>query len=129
MTERRRRAEAFLPLSPLSAGILLAVAGGARHGYAIIKEIERQSEGRQSPGAGSLYAALRRLTEDGVLAESEEGEDTDADSRRKYYGLTDLGREVARLEVLRMAELVSLAAERRVVPGLRISFSSPRNRS
>ena len=123
-----KRAEEFLPLTPLSAGILLAVAGGARHGYAIIKEIERQSEGRQVPGAGSLYAALRRLTEDALLAESEEAAGEGGDARRQYYALTELGREVARLEMLRLAELISTAAARDLVPELRVAWSGRRAR-
>src|SRR5262245_40326430 len=122
-----KRAEDFLPLTPLSAGILLAVAGGARHGYAIIKEIERQSEGRQVPGAGSLYAALRRLTEDALLEESEEAEEG-GDTRRQYYALTPLGREVARLEMLRLADLISTAAERDLVPELRVAWTGRRAR-
>ena len=116
------RAHDFLPLSPLSAGILLAIAGGAQHGYAIIKEIERQSGGRQVPGAGSLYAALRRMTEEGLLGEREAGGEAGSDARRQYYSLTDLGREVARLEMLRLAELVATAAERDLVPELGSAF-------
>src|SRR5262245_2649237 len=120
-----RPAYEFLPLTPLSAGILLAVAGGARHGYAIIKEIERQSDGRQVPGAGSLYAALRRMTDDGMLEESEETEEG-VDTRRQYYSLTPLGREVARLEMLRLADLLTSAAERDLVPELRLSWTNRR---
>src|SRR5512134_215157 len=115
------RAEGFLPLTPLSAGILLAVAGGARHGYAIIKEIERQSGGRQVPGAGSLYAALRRMTDDGLLEETEQADEQGGDARRQYYSITALGREVARLEMLRLADLISTAVERNLVPGLRVA--------
>jgi DNA-binding PadR family transcriptional regulator len=127
MTASRSAGE-FLPLTPLSAGILLAVAGGARHGYAIIKEIERQSEGRQVPGAGSLYAALRRMTEEGMLEESEGGDEGD-DARRQYYSLTPLGREVARLEMLRLADLLTTAAERDLVPELRLSWTGRRTPS
>lgn len=104
-----RSPSSFLPLSPLSAGILLAVAGGARHGYAIIKEIERQEDGRKAPGAGSLYAALRRMSEEGLLAESEEAA-SEAGPPRRCYDLTTLGREVARLEMRRLAELLRTAA-------------------
>jgi hypothetical protein len=49
--------ERLLPLTPLSTAILLGLAEGARHGYAIMKEVERQTDGRLTPGAGSLYAA------------------------------------------------------------------------
>jgi DNA-binding PadR family transcriptional regulator len=109
-------------LTALSAGILLAIAGGAQHGYAIIKEIERQSGGRQVPGAGSLYAALRRMVDEGLLGEKESSAGGEADARRQYYSLTDLGRQVARLEMLRLADLVATAAERDLVPELRGAF-------
>ena len=122
------RAQDFLPLSPLSAGILLAVAGEARHGYAIIKEIERQSGGRQIPGAGSLYAALRRMTDDGLLEESEGAGGEEGDSRRQYFALTELGREVVRLEMHRLAELIATASKRDLVPDLRVSFSGGKGR-
>jgi DNA-binding PadR family transcriptional regulator len=121
-------AQAFLPLTPLSAGILLAVAGGARHGYAIIKEIERQSGGRRAPGAGSLYAALRRMTDDGLLVEGEEADAAGAGPKRQYYGLTELGTQVARLEMRRLAELLRSASERNLIPGLRIAFPDEERR-
>ncbi len=60
--------ERFLPLTPLSLTMLLGLADGARHGYAIMREVERQTEGRLSPGAGSLYAALQRLQDHGLIA-------------------------------------------------------------
>ena len=60
--------ERLLPLTPLSTAILLGLAEGARHGYAIMKEVERQTDGRLTPGAGSLYAALQRLQDDGLIA-------------------------------------------------------------
>ena len=105
----------FLPLTPLSASILLAVSGGARHGYAILKELEGRGGGVRVPGAGSLYAALQRMVDEGVLVETESEEEAEG-PRRRCYALTELGREVARLEMERLAELVALAAERRLIP-------------
>lgn len=119
----RETAERFLPLTPLSTSILLAVAGGARHGYAILKEMEERAPGGRVPGAGSLYAALQRMTDEGLLQE-EEGEGEAEGPPRRCYGLTALGREVGRLEMQRMAELVALAAERRLVSPLPASPSS-----
>jgi len=105
----------FLPLSPLSASILLALGGGPLHGYGLIKELERQSGGRRAPGAGSLYAALQRMVDEGLL---EEREPTGGDERRsRAYALSALGRRVARLEVGRMMDLVELAAEHDLAPG------------
>jgi len=105
----------FLPLSPLSTAVLLALAEGDLHGYGLIKEIERQSAGHLVPGAGSLYAALQRLGDDGLLSETEAPDEPGVDRRRRYYALTELGREVLAAEVRRLQGLVAVAAERRVV--------------
>lgn len=121
---KRTDPQRFLPLTPLSASILLAVSDRELHGYGIIKELERQSGGRRTPGAGSLYAALQRMVEQGLLEETAGPPQAD-DPRRRYYALTGLGRDVARAEMLRMADLVSLAAEKRLVPELRPAFQRP----
>ncbi len=100
-------------LTPLSAAILFALADGASHGYAIIKEIEELTEGEMRPHTGSTYLALHRLLEDGLIAEAPaHGED----SRRRYYKLTDTGREAARLEARRLAQLVRVASAKRLIP-------------
>ena len=101
-----------LPLTPLSHAVLLALADADRHGYAIIKEVERQSGGELSPGTGTLYAALARLEEDGAIAPSDDLPGPDEDQRRKYYRLTDEGRVLARAETLRLARLVAVAREK-----------------
>ena len=115
--------ERLLPLTPLSLAILLGLAEGARHGYAIMKEVERQTEGRLTPGAGSLYAALQRLQDDGLIADAAPGPDADpGDARRRYYVLTERGRDVARADLLRMARVLQLAHERRLAPELRLAI-------
>src|SRR5688572_6263250 len=82
-------------LTPLSSAILFALADGASHGYAIIKEIEALTDGEMRPNTGSLYLALHRLLEDGMIVESAvKGED----ARRRYYKLSEAGREAARAE-------------------------------
>ncbi len=111
--------EAFLPLTPLSLAVLLAVSDEDLHGYAILKEIERESDGRTRPGTGTLYAALQRMVDEGLLEESSAAPDEDA--RRRYYGITMLGRDVARAEVRRLERLVHLAAEKRLVTRLRLA--------
>src|ERR687889_110941 len=101
--------ERFLPLTPLSLAILLGLADGARHGYGIMREVERQTDGQLSPGAGSLYAALQRLQDDGLIAAVRSAPDGEpAGSRRRYYILTSRGRALARAELLRMARLIQL---------------------
>lgn len=101
----------FLPLSELPFQILLALGGGASHGYAIGKEIEERTSGRLNPTTGSLYQSLKRLKEDGFIEEAPP-EDADGDSRRKYFRFTPLGRRAMALEVERLEELVSLARVR-----------------
>ena len=108
----------FLPLTPLSLSVLVAIGGGARHGYGILKELEERGGAGRTPGAGSLYAALQRLVDEGLLRE-EASEPSEAEGPpRRCYGLTELGREVTRLELRRLASLVDLGAERHLGPHL-----------
>ena len=106
----------LLPLTPLSLAILLALADGDLHGYAIIKEVERQTEGRLRVGTGSLYAALQRMGDEALIAESPDEPPPGADARRRYYRLTAFGREVARQETLRIARVLAVAREKRIAP-------------
>ena len=119
-------AEAFLPLTPLSLAVLLALSEADRHGYAILKEIERESEGRIRPGTGTLYAALQRMMDEGLIEEAVAAADDEVDARRRYYGITALGRQVARAEVARLARLVDLAAGNRL--GARLGYAGPARR-
>lgn len=104
----------FLPLTTLSFSVLLALGDGKLHGYAILKTVEKESGGGTRPGAGSLYAALDRLTSDGLIEES--GPGPDEDQRRRYFGLTPLGKQVVRAETGRLAQMVSLAAGKGLSP-------------
>jgi DNA-binding PadR family transcriptional regulator len=121
MTTKRTAAPAeLLPLTPLSLGVLLALAEGPCHGYALLSELERQSNGRLKPGTGTLYAALQRMIDEGLLEEAKRpaGED----ERRRYYAVTPFGRSVARAELKRLAELMDAAGARRLLPDLRIGW-------
>jgi DNA-binding PadR family transcriptional regulator len=106
--------------TPLSHAVLLALADEDRHGYAILKEIERQSGGAVRPGTGTLYAALQRLTDEGLIAEAPDAADPDDDPRRRYYRLTSEGRAAAAAETRRLARLVQVAGEKNLLPGLRL---------
>lgn len=108
---------ALLPVSDLSFHILLALGGGALHGYGIGKEIEERTGGRLNPTTGGLYQALKRLSGDGLVDHAPEAEAESPDARRRYFRLTELGRRVAALEAERLASLVSLAREKRLYPG------------
>ena len=106
----------FIPLTPPVFHILLAISDGARHGYAVIKEVEKRSQGDVMLSTGTLYAAMKRLLGDGLIEETDSGKDVvNVDERRRYYCLTGLGRKVARAEVNRMVDLVSIAEEKRLV--------------
>lgn len=94
----------FLPLATLSYYVLLALGEGPAHGWAVIKRIHELTDGTASPSSGSLYLAMVRLQDDGLLAESPTPAGDDA--RRRYYRLTPLGRAVARAESQRLARLV-----------------------
>jgi DNA-binding PadR family transcriptional regulator len=110
MVTKRRPPEDYLPLSPATFHILLALADGERHGYAIMKDVSARSEGRVRLGPGTLYGALKRLLEAGLVAETEERADPEHDDeRRRYYRLTPLGLSVARAEAQRLDAIVRAA--------------------
>jgi DNA-binding PadR family transcriptional regulator len=106
----------FLPLTPLSFLVLMVLADRDSHGYGIIKEVERRTDGGTRPGTGTLYTALQRLMDDGLIQEAKERPDIGDDSRRRYYSLTPLGRQAAQLEAERMAHLVGLAIDTDLLP-------------
>jgi DNA-binding PadR family transcriptional regulator len=109
-----RTAEEFLPLTHVAYHLLLSLAHSSRHGYGIIKDVEVRTRGRLVLEAGTLYAAIKRLRDDGLIGEA--AAPADADARRRYYVLTGLGRSVLRAESERLAELVELARGARVLP-------------
>jgi DNA-binding PadR family transcriptional regulator len=104
------------PLTPISLAILLALADSDRHGYAILKEVERQSDGQLRIGTGSLYAALQRLVEEAAIEDLPEARGPDEDARRRYYRLTPTGRERAKAELVRMARAVEEARSKKLLP-------------
>lgn len=100
----------FLPLTPATFQILVALADGEKHGYAIIKEVARRTDGQVRLRAGTLYTAIRRFVDDGLVVESDERPDPALDDeRRRYYRLTDRGRAVAMAEMQRMAATLAQA--------------------
>jgi len=116
--------EGRLPLTPVAFEILLALADGARHGYAVMQEVERRTEGRISLHPGTLYRALGRLLDEGMIEELSDAPAGSADDphgeRRRYYGLTDLGLAVGQAEAGRLASQVSAARLKRLLqPGAR----------
>lgn len=103
----------FLPLTPAVFHVLLALAGGDLHGYAIMKEIVRQTDGRFRLQAGTLYSTLQRLLEQGWVEETPAVRPA-KDSRRRYYRLAKPGRRILDEEVRRMEALVRAARAQRI---------------
>lgn len=107
----------FLPLTPAIAHILLAVADEDRHGYAIMQEVARLTDGGTRMGPGTLYGTIKRLLAGGLIEEADERPDPDLDDeRRRYYRLTKLGRQVLEAEAARMATLLGAARAKKVFP-------------
>jgi DNA-binding PadR family transcriptional regulator len=95
----------FLPLSPATLHILLALAAEDRHGYGIMQEVARQSEGRYKLGPGTLYDNLQKLMDQGLVEDSNRRIPND-DPRRRYYRLNSFGRRVLSDEIERLDEIV-----------------------
>jgi DNA-binding PadR family transcriptional regulator len=90
--------------------ILLAIGPEERHGYAIMREVARITEGATKLGPGGVYTTIRRLLEDGLIEESDERPDPEMDDqRRRYYKLTGPGRAVVTAEAKRLQTLVAAA--------------------
>ncbi len=98
----------FLPLSPATLHILLALAGEDRHGYGIMQEVARQSDGQYKLGPGTLYDNLQKLM-DQRMVEPVARRSADDDPRRRYYRLTTFGRGVLQADVARLENVVRTA--------------------
>jgi len=117
LNDQPASSESFLPLTPAVFHILLSLVDQERHGYGIMQEVERQSDGTVRLGPGTLYGSIKRMLAANLIRESDErpGPDDD-DRRRRYYCLTDLGERVARGEAKRLATLVATAHSKRLIP-------------
>jgi DNA-binding PadR family transcriptional regulator len=100
----------LIPLTPAVFNILLSLADGEKHGYAIMLEVEAHTSGLVKMGPGTLYGSIKRMLECGLIAESDERPDPDLDDqRRRYYGLTAKGERVLRAEAQRLLNQVAIA--------------------
>jgi DNA-binding PadR family transcriptional regulator len=124
---RRDRAERHLPLSEPVFHILLALSDRDLHGYAIIQDIRQRTAGALELTASTLYAAIKRLLDahlieeikrllDAHLIEEVKQRPADDDPRRRYYAITALGLEVARLETARLERTLRMARDKRLTP-------------
>jgi DNA-binding PadR family transcriptional regulator len=106
-----------LPLTAVAFEILLTLADRERHGYAVMLEVERRTGGAMRLRPGTLYRAIARLLEAGLIVETDERPDPELDDeRRRYYRLSDLGRRVAAAEAARLARALRVARAKKLLP-------------
>lgn len=97
----------YLPLPTATFHILVALADGPKHGYAVMSEVDQLSDGRVRMGPGTLYGAVKKLLAEGLIEESDDRPDPELDDeRRRYYRLTGMGRSVTMAEIDRLESLV-----------------------
>lgn len=112
MSMHSNEIETLLPLTPVVFHILLTLTEGPRHGYAIMQEVNRRSQDRVGLGPGTLYGAIQRMEDAGFLEKAPPPNGEEAEGRRRYYALTDLGRQVLLAETERLESLVSYVRQK-----------------
>jgi DNA-binding PadR family transcriptional regulator len=109
--------ESFLPLPTAVFHVLVALADRDRHGYSIMQDVDTRTEGKVRLSAGTLYSAIRRMLEQGLIEELNDSPDPEsADERRRYYRITRFGRDVAIAEAKRFSELLDQARATKLIP-------------
>ena len=102
--------DSLLPLPSATFHVLLALASGDLHGYAIIQDVAARTDGKLRLGAATLYRSLQRMLEQGLIVETDDRPAPEFDDeRRRYYRITEFGESVARAETRRMKDLVRMA--------------------
>ena len=104
----------LLPLTEVTYFILLSISPGCKHGYAIMKDVRRLSQGRVILSTGTLYGAIKRLLDCGWIVRTDDPNPVNGRRKRKVYALTDLGTRVLQAEVERLKGLVVAAQMRSV---------------
>lgn len=116
MTSKVNIPGGILPLTPAVFNILLALADGEKHGYAIMLEVEQNTNGEVKMGPGTLYGSIKRMLAAGLIEESGERPDpTLDDERRRYYHLSGLGRRVLVAEADRLLRQIKVARVKHVL--------------
>jgi DNA-binding PadR family transcriptional regulator len=106
-----------LPLNPRDYLVLYALTGGPSHGYGLVKDVERQSRGLVRLDPSNLYRSLKRLIQQGLVEERErERTRQSGGERRRFYGITSLGRKVVAAEAERLSRLTDAARASRLIP-------------
>jgi DNA-binding PadR family transcriptional regulator len=113
---RSKPFHALLPLTPAVFHILLALAEGERHGYAIMRDVSSDTNGALRLGPGTLYGCLNRMLAAGLVEESDERPDPALDDeRRRYYRITAMGLKTVKAEAQRLSTAVAAARSRRLL--------------
>ena len=108
--------EAQAPLTPAMFNVLLALADGDKHGYAILKEVAAQTGGEVQLSTGTLYGIIKRLLQEGMIEELRRRPASEQDDqRRRYYRLTTAGRDAAAAEARRMQKVVARARAKQLL--------------
>jgi DNA-binding PadR family transcriptional regulator len=110
---RPRSPESALPLKPADFQILMVLLQGDLHGYGIMQAVTDESRGKVQLEIGSMYRLIARLTDEGLIAES--ARRSKPDDRRRYYRITEFGREVAGLEARRLSEVLRIARSHELI--------------
>lgn len=118
MRRPKNTPDAWLPLTQPAFHVLLALVDGEKHGYAILKEIRRRTDNRLKPNVSTLYGVLQRLEKSGLIRESAERPDPALDDeRRRYFAVSDLGRQVLEAELARFSDALDMARAKNLQPG------------
>ena len=117
---RKKEETPQAPLTPALFNVLLALVDGEKHGYAILMEVAEQTQGEVQLSTGTLYGIIKRLLMEGLIIESRTRPAAERDDpRRRYYRVTDAGREVAAAEAVRMEKLLARARAKRLIKAWR----------
>jgi DNA-binding PadR family transcriptional regulator len=109
----------MIPLTPAVFHILLSLADGEKHGYAIMQSVDNLSNGSVKMGPGTLYGSIKRMQKNNLIIETDQRPDPQLDDeRRRYYQLTDFGQRVATLEAQRLHKLVNSRQSLRLLGGI-----------
>jgi DNA-binding PadR family transcriptional regulator len=110
----RRDPQSLLPLTPAMFHVLVALADGQTHGYAIMKDVEQLTGGAVRLSTGTLYGIIKRLLNDGLIRAGGQSAAAREDERRRSYELTAFGREVARAEAARLEQTLAMAKRKQL---------------
>jgi DNA-binding PadR family transcriptional regulator len=112
----RRSVDGMLPLTPAVLHILLALADGDLHGYAMARRVDAATDGQVRMGPGTLYGSIQRMLDSALVEESTPRHREEGAERRRYYRLTPFGRRVLESELGRLAAVVDAARARQILP-------------